>query len=103
MTPEEFIDLVWSVSYKPGYLMQASQEGGFIRVDLHVGNLPDVANPAIIIKLTFTRSLSCYDLEHQGKEFARYWLKRFVREWEDHEMAEWLKIDGERIFEPTGH
>ncbi len=103
MTYEEFARLIWSVTYKPGYGLTVSRNDTFATVVLALPNLADATGTALTIKLTFARAISLYDLEHQGAGFARYWLLKFIRDWEEHEMTEWLRIDGVLVGETQGH
>lgn len=101
MTAQKFIDVVHAVAYKPGYQFDASPEEDFVRVALHTPPLEDRTRSSATIRITFSRAIALYDIEHQGEDFARYWIRKFVLDWEEHEMTEWLRIDGRRV-DPHG-
>ncbi len=100
MTYGEFYVLVNSVTYKPGYMLSIRQDDDDrATVTLHLPRLPDARGNPWTLHLEFVRAISLMELTYYDVSFMRSWLARFICDWEEHEMAEWLKIDGQLVSE----
>lgn len=61
--------------------------------------LPDRNDPSKQISLTFTSQDSCHE-EVRSRGYIQDTVRRFIDNVARHEVAEWLLIDGVRVFDP---
>lgn len=89
------------LSYKRGTALTLSDLGDRWHLTLHQEGW-DAENHCTRYIATYTQAVekshlgigSSYDLAH--------WIRRTIQKFELHEVDEWLRIDGERVFNPHG-
>jgi hypothetical protein len=96
MTIDEFIALVSKITYKPGCKIFAQREGDAVRLRIEA-TLPD---SSLGTPRCFEFSQWLWPDWIGSEKEALHVVAGHVREFEMHEMDEWLKLDGARVKEP---
>ncbi len=106
MTRSEVVTILNAVSYKPGYRLEIGDiwHESVLTVMLRTAEIPDASNPGRKTQIIFQKTLDLIDLNLREAWWVQNFIYRLFQEWEEHEMYEWLKIDGVQIQDPhRGH
>jgi hypothetical protein len=96
MTIDEFIALVSKITYKPGYKISARQADSAVELRIEA-TLPD---SCLGTSRRFELSQWLWPDWIGGEGEALHIIAAHVREFELHEMDEWLKLDGAKVHDP---
>jgi len=106
MTVGEFIELLESVTYKPGeevrWLNPPDRKypyDGTIRIAL-CRNVPDSKNPGERMDIQHHLVLTETDIDMLDMDYAKYRIYRLLADAEIHECEEFLKFAGEQYRDP---
>lgn len=95
-----------SLKYKPGweflitdcYGSDGKPNGRLVLTVTH--REPDVTNPAKLTTIACNQMIDVPMMEAGGAEWFKHFIFEVIREAEMHELAEWLKFDGDNIEDP---
>lgn len=111
MTSQAFCDLIRSVTFRPGWTIEAAawgdpSSGPYAKTSWPVvvvtitAQLPDAARPEHIVPISLKRTLTLEDVARCDEDFAVFWIWHLLREMTAHEDEEWFKVAGVRRFDP---
>ncbi len=102
MTPDEAVAVVESISYKPNWKIMATHNvDQFAVVMCVMHKAEDTYHPGVEIPVVLTKTLHNLSLERShGEDFLLEEVHRMIREVELHELDEWFKYKGQRIYDP---
>ncbi len=101
-----FAAFVERITYKPGYevvYMPPAQAGGY---SLHSGVLymklvlENSYRPGTETLVQFQMAVSRHVIDDVNEKYWRHLIRQFFNEFEQHELDEWLRIDGELMNDP---
>jgi hypothetical protein len=96
MTPAEARAILARITYKPGHRFRLVGELSVVME----AELVDATWPACNISLCFVKPINLYDLPLWKEYDLLQHVKRLCAYAEDHEIKEWLKLDGKCVDEP---
>lgn len=99
MRPERVAELLSKLKYKPGWSFEMRALPGELHVRVEA-KVPDSDGSRDLITLYAgnTLSLARVDLFDEFKLWTL--VEALIRQIEDHEIREWLRIDGEPVIDP---
>jgi hypothetical protein len=86
-------------TYKPGCRFVVGQRYEGIDISLHA-KVPDALNPKTVIPVHIWRTLDRWQCLRFTDAEVKFTVQSLVREFELHEIDEWLKFDGEHVRDP---
>ena len=102
-----------SVRYKPNTQIKAwvkdedkyrsyhSYSDTTIVVSMQIFGIPDsTKSDGSSTSIVFTQTWSFLHIKHGGMNLLLEYLRKFLRDWEMHEMDEWFRIDGTHVRDP---
>jgi len=100
MTPNEFVEVVRSTTYKPDWTFEARVmleliEVGITGTVLH----SDLGTPTRVFSVKHIHGATI-QYAKDPVNLARDWLRGMILEMEAHEVDEWLRFDGQRFRDP---
>jgi hypothetical protein len=100
MTCEDLLDILRKISYKPGVRVRVrkSQYGAEFRINEQV----TCSRTGKKIKRS---AFACVPLNQcraapDPEGYVIEWVRSFLKDYETHEVDEWLKVGGKMIFDP---
>ena len=99
MTPAEARAILTRITYKHGRRFSMKEHGMHWLLFMHA-DLDDAVKPNERISLHFSKLINAYDLPLWKEYDLLQHVKRLCAYAEDHEIKEWLKLDGKCIDEP---
>lgn len=83
--------------FKPNFLFEYVYEIDFDVEKLHITmRVPNSRDPEKMTSVGSTHILGRW----QGEVYARDWIRWAIRQLENHEIDEWLRFNGELVFDP---
>jgi len=103
MKAHEVIEILSKITYKPGYVLKVHQSNGLVTFNVRLETLDaDLAHDPMgtkhMIALNFVSAFN--PLEYDVAEHLVQDVKELIRNFEIHEMNEWLKYDGTLVTQP---
>ena len=96
MTPAEARAILARITYKPGRSFRLVGELSVVME----ADLADATRPACNINLSFIKPIPPHDIALWNEYDLLQHVKRLCAYAEEHEIKEWLKIDGKCIDDP---
>jgi isopenicillin N synthase-like dioxygenase len=97
MTTDELIRGIQRFTYKPDYRFEIRTSADHIMLTVNFP-VPDSCNPKTNVRLNASQIIVPGDI--QDFEMLTMLIQMMVQGIEDHEMNEWLKIDGVHVIKP---
>lgn len=92
------------ITYKPGSKItveRGTNSGEIVfRVSLHIP-VPDAKPPHAMTAITFSKFVSASDVSRMPEKWlVEYLFYELIGKFEQHESAEWFKLDGQHVHDP---
>lgn len=102
MTFEKAREIVSNITYKPGWSISIHENYGYYQFPVLTidAEVRDSYDPSKIVSIRGTKTLShslIYDLT---KMSLLQLIRQFIHQTEIHESDEWIRLNGEMIFNP---
>lgn len=104
MRVSHFIQLIEQMTYKPAYTLSATRDLHRDYVEFRVsGRVPDVREPAKTIAVTSRELFHTNVIKSLKPNQAYKLIRKAIYDFEHHEADEWLRVDGECLYDPHAH
>ena|SRR5260221_8661401 len=100
---EQFECMVSHITYKPGWTFKVLANdycAAMLKVSFKVPSVVDNSIINVVRETALSFDTINEICSHDGKERLLYIIQECVKDMELHEMAEWLKYEGEYITDP---
>ena len=103
MTPECAVDILCRITYRPGWVIKSYSvpTGVVFRAGCNEPNAyREGAEDPAYVPVVYTWTISKEELGHMHREALLRWAFDIIAKRVLHEVEEWVKLDGVRIYQP---